>query len=130
MSDEKKGVFISHISDEAEVANRLKEFLKSTLGDSLEVFVSSDYQSIPGGEVWFDRIVAALMSSAVVLALISKESVDSRWINFEVGVGLGAGARVVPIVIKNLSKGEVGHPLSNLQVRALHDGKDVQGMIR
>ena len=126
----KKGLFISHISEETEVAGRLKGFLKKTFGEDCEVFVSSDYTSIPGGDIWFKKIVDALRSCRVVLVLLSKESLDAIWINFEAGVGLGAGAQVMPLVMKNLSKGEVGSPLSHLQVRALHDAEDVRGMIK
>jgi hypothetical protein len=126
----RQNVFISHITEEAPIAQSLKSFIAQAFGDKFRVFVSSDYDSIRGGENWFETIIGAMKSSDVVLVLVSKESVDRRWINFEAGIGIGAGARVIPLVIKNISKGGVGLPLSSLQTRDLHDPRDVEGMIR
>ena len=39
---QKEGVFITHITEEAPIANALKTFLLEVLGNDLKVFVSSD----------------------------------------------------------------------------------------
>jgi hypothetical protein len=97
----------------------LKHFLHKAFGDDLPVFVSSDYDSIAGGDVWFQTIIIGLKCSAVVIVLLSPDSNDRRWINFEAGVGVGANATVIPVVVHSLERGEVGHPLTNLQIRSL-----------
>jgi hypothetical protein len=51
------GIFISHIGDEAPVADALKAYLMRCFGPSLQVFVSSDYDSIATGEEWYRAIV-------------------------------------------------------------------------
>ena len=122
-------VFISHISDEKAVAAKLKSLVRQVFGKDFSVFVSSDYVSIPGGEPWFAKIVQSLKSVEVVLVLLSEHSSDSRWINFEAGIGLGAEAKVIPIVFRNFDKGDVGLPLSELQVRSLHDPLDVRALL-
>jgi hypothetical protein len=128
--DEKKpGVFISHVSDEAAAAAKLKSLIRQVFGRDFSVFVSSDYVSIPGGEPWFAKIVQSLKSVEVVLVLISEHSSDSRWINFEAGLGIGAEAEVIPIVFRSFDKGDVGLPLSELQVRSLHDPRDVRALL-
>ncbi|MBZ5538849.1 MAG: toll/interleukin-1 receptor domain-containing protein [Acidobacteriia bacterium] len=127
---EKSGVFISHISEEKEVASRLKSLLRNTFGKHFRVFVASDYRSIGGGELWFSRIINALQGVRVVLVLISDASVGEKWINFEAGVGLGANAKVIPLVIRGFSKGDVGQPLAELQMRDLHDPMDVDGLLK
>lgn len=123
------GIFISHITEEKAVANKLKSFIRQALGRDVGVFVSSDYISIPGGEPWFTKIVESLKSVKVVLVLLSEHSVDRRWINFEAGIGIGAEAKVIPVVFRNLDKGDVGVPLSELQVRDLHDPRGVRGIL-
>jgi hypothetical protein len=51
----------------------------------------------------------------VVIVLLSPDSLERRWINFEAGVGVGAEATVIPVVMHGLVRGDVGHPLTSLQ---------------
>jgi hypothetical protein len=125
---DKNGIFISHITAESAVARLLQTRFRDTFGEATLVFVSSDYGSMAGGEEWFPTIVNAIQRSMVVVVLLSKGSVGRRWINFEAGVGLGANRRVIPVVIDDLAKGEVGLPLSQLQVRSLNDSEDMHGL--
>jgi hypothetical protein len=50
----KSGLFISHIAEEKAVAQLLKDFLRTTFGTDLKIFVSSDYESIQSGTRWFN----------------------------------------------------------------------------
>ena len=127
---DKIDVFISHITEEKKTAIYLKEFLRESLGWGLQVFVSSDYESIGGGDIWFNRIVDALKSSPVEIVLLSPDSVSRQWINFEAGVGIGAGALVVPVVVHGLERSEVGHPLSSIQIRSVVDADNVRALIK
>jgi TIR domain len=122
-------VFISHITEEKDTAQKLKTFLCEAFGEDLKIFVSSDYRSIGGGKLWFHEIIESLIAAPVVLVILSGKSVERRWINFEAGIGLGSGSLVIPVVSPGLSKSNVGPPLSQLQVRALFDPADVQGLI-
>lgn len=122
-------VFISHASDERAAAISLQEFLSKAFGEGLKVFVSSDYHSIPGGKVWFTELLDALKSAPVTLLLLSQGSVGRRWLNFEAGVGIGAGNLVIPLAVTGFPKEDVGHPLSELQARSLSDPDDVSGML-
>ncbi len=126
---EKKGVFISHITEERKTALCLKEFLKESLG-GLQVFVSSDYESIGGGDIWFTTIMNALKTSLVEIVLLSPNSVDQPWITFEAGVGIGAEACVIPVVVHGLERRDVGQPLSSLQIRSLEDDANVRALLR
>jgi hypothetical protein len=126
----KHHVFISHITEEKETALCLKEYLRETLGWGTKVFVSSDLESIRGGEVWFKTIVDAIKDSLVEIVLLSPASIDRRWINFEAGVGIGKGLQVIPVVVHGLERSEVGHPLSSLQIRSLDDEENVRALLR
>jgi hypothetical protein len=126
---QKCDVFISHITEEKGIADSIKSLLTEVFGEDFKVFVSSDYRSIGGGKVWYSEIIESLTAAPVVLVLLSETSVERRWINFEAGVGIGAGSLVIPLVQEGFSKSKVGLPLSQLQVRALNDSKDVDGVL-
>jgi hypothetical protein len=123
--EEKNGIFISHITEERATALLLKDVLQQTFSRDLRIFVSSDYESISGGDVWFKTVVDGLKRSSVVIVLLSPDSLDRRWINFEAGVGVGAEATVIPVVMHDLDRDDVGHPLTSLQIRSLYSVKGV-----
>lgn len=127
---EKRGIFISHITEERTTALVLKELLQQTFSRDLPIFVSSDYESIGGGDVWFTTIVGGLKISSVVIVLMSPDSVERRWINFEAGVGAGADATVIPVVVHGLEQSEVGHPLTSLQIRSLQSVESVHALLQ
>src|SRR6185503_499030 len=87
----KKGVFVSHIAEESPIAVLLQKYIKLAFGSVLEVFVSTDKRSIEGGKEWWELIRHTLKHVQVVLLLLSDESVNRPWINYEAGVGDGAG---------------------------------------
>ncbi|HKX00609.1 MAG TPA: toll/interleukin-1 receptor domain-containing protein [Bryobacteraceae bacterium] len=119
MCGEKKiDIFISHFSEEFAAADLVERLLKSAFGEQLNVFVS---YKIPVGDQWFPTIIESLGSACVVLVLLSRQSVGKRWINFEAGLGVGADAKVLPYTIGDLRPGDVGFPLSPLQVQRLND---------
>lgn len=122
-------VFISHATAERGAALAVQKFLLAAFGEDFKVFVSSDYRSIRGGKVWFQELTEALTSAPVVLTLLSEDSVGRRWINFESGVGYGAGRLVIPLALAGFSKDAVGVPLSILQTRSLSDPEDVAAIL-
>ncbi len=123
-------VFISHIGAEAAVALKLKQLIQDTFGADLPVFVSSDYESIQSGEEWYRKIVESIKASKVVIVLISPESVDRPWINFEAGVGVGSNGKVFPIAIRGFRLGDLRPPLQALHARDIHDPNSIKAIIR
>jgi len=87
MSINKPTIFISHISEEKELATILKKHLENDFLELIEVFVSSDTESIFAGSNWLDSISSALRDACTELVLCSKASVNRPWINFEAGAG-------------------------------------------
>jgi hypothetical protein len=77
--------FVSHVSEEADVAARIKAALSRDFLGLLDVFVSSDTESIAAGEEWLRSIEKALQESALLIVLCSPASVGRPWINFEAG---------------------------------------------
>ena len=123
-------VFISHIAEDAAVASALKALLIGSCGDDLRVFVASDYESIRSGADWHGDIVNALKGSAVVIVLVSSVAADRPWVNYEAGVGDGAGVQVVPVTCRQLSKGRLRPPLGRHHARSAEDAEDIAALLR
>lgn len=123
-------IFISHFSDEAPIAVALKGLLETAFSDALHIFVSSDYESIKSGEEFFNAIIGGVKRAKVVIVLLSRESVLRPWINFESGLGKGSAGLVIPVVIRNYFKSNVPPPLNNLQLRDIHDSRDLDALVR
>jgi hypothetical protein len=114
-------VFISHISEESAIAVALKHQLLQIFSDGIDVFCSSDKQSIQGGDDWFGRINEALSTAKVVVALLSDTSRSRPWILYEIGVARGSGAKVIPLTVRNLNAGKLNYPIAGFQVWSIYD---------
>jgi hypothetical protein len=108
-------VFISHITEEKEIAQALKRLVESTFLNMIEVFVSSDPTSIKLGRKWLDEITHALKNCAVEIILASPESVKRPWINFEAGSGWIRDIPVIPLCHSNMVPAKLPAPLGSLQ---------------
>ncbi|EGR3304376.1 toll/interleukin-1 receptor domain-containing protein [Vibrio parahaemolyticus] len=114
-------VFISHITEESDVAKVLKDWIESTYLGNLEVFVSSDADSIPAGTKWLEEITRAITSSKIILLLCSQNSIHRPWINFEAGCGWAKSIPVIPICYGELTREKLPPPISALQALNLDE---------
>lgn len=108
-------LFISHISEEKEVAGLLKAFFENAFLGAIQVFVSSSEKSIPYGVRWLNQITDALQRCEMMLILCSRKSVQRPWINYEAGFGSGRSVDVIPICYAGQDKGQLPAPLSFYQ---------------
>ncbi len=108
-------VFISHITEEAELAGILKQHLLEDFLGLIDIFVSSDSTSITLGNIWMIDIDNALKTAQIEIILCSKESVKRPWINFEAGAGWIKGIPIVPICHSGLQLADLPIPLNMLQ---------------
>lgn len=108
-------VFISHISEEKEVAIAVKELIERSFLGLIEVFVSSDQHSISMGQKWLDQISAALKKCVVEIILCSPKSINRPWINFEAGAGWVRDISVIPLCHSGLDPTKLPMPLNLLQ---------------
>ena len=97
-------VFISHISEEALLAEELKDIVESTFLGQYSVFVSSDSESIRPGDNWLEKINSSIEDAKLMLILCSKMSVGRPWINFEAGCGWVKRIPIIPICHSGLTK--------------------------
>lgn len=129
MTIEKPTIFISHIHEEAALASELKSNLSRMLLDGVEFFVSSDRESIRGGDDWLIRIKEGLSHACIVIVIVSPRSVTRTWINFEAGAGW-LRQRVVPVCHSGLKPSQLPHPLQHLYSFDIEDPHDLRDLCR
>lgn len=78
-------LFLSHIHEEKDLATIVKSAIEGEFAGFVEVFVSSDGTSIPAGANFLKRIEDGLVNCIGALYLISPNSINRNWINFELG---------------------------------------------
>lgn len=114
-------VFISHINAESEVAVEFKALIETHFLGMIDVFVSSDGQTIQMGQKWLDSISTALNSCAVEIVICSPMSVSRPWVNFEAGAGWVRNIPVIPLCHSGISPSGLPVPLNMLQAAKLTD---------
>lgn len=107
-------VFFSHTTADKETILSIKEKVDSITGGAIDVFMSSDGQSIPFGTNWIHKVESGLMNSRLMFVFVSENSVSSGWVYFETGYAYSKGIRVVPIGL-GIDIGSLKPPLNMLQ---------------
>ena len=108
-------IFVSHIHEEAPLAEALKGWIERLFSGQVEVFVSSDDESIKAGEKWLSAIERVLSQVDLVVALCSKQSIARPWVTFESGGAWIKGVKVIPVCHSDMKKNELPLPLSVFQ---------------
>jgi hypothetical protein len=105
-------IFVSHISEEREVALALQRMLQEMFSGDVEVFTSSDSKSILPGSDWLQCIEGALAQADVVLVLCSRASVQRPWVQFELGAAWMRKLVIVPVCHSGMRAVDLPMPLS------------------
>ncbi len=122
----RKSVFISHISDETDIAQWLKARMDDHFLGSLDIFVSSDRSTIAAGRKWLDEVDKALKRADLQIVLCSRDSVGRPWVNFEAGAVWLRGMPVVPVCHSGLEPEALPVPLSMLEGISLTRAEGLQ----
>jgi hypothetical protein len=109
-------IFISHRSEARATAIQFKELLMRGSSD-LEVFLSSDWESIPAGSNWLQEIERALTTHTHFVALITQDA-DSRlpWICYEVGYARGRGLLPKIFVFGGIEPRNLSFPIAGIHL--------------
>lgn len=118
---EKPIVFISHITEEKELADKFKRLIETNFLGMIEVFVSSDEHSVAAGSRWLDNISDSLRNCSVELILCSPKSIKRPWINFEAGAGWVRGIPVIPLCHSGMKPSALPIPLNLLQAATISE---------
>ncbi|MDP8226703.1 MAG: toll/interleukin-1 receptor domain-containing protein [Candidatus Celaenobacter polaris] len=122
-------VFFSHSSKDKEYISELKKLIIDQTSGTIEIFQSSDGESIPFGKNWVHRIEENLSNAKIMFVFISPNSIKSNWIYFESGFSYSKGIRVIPIGILGIDVGSILPPMSLLQGFNLHDNEGLNNII-
>jgi hypothetical protein len=102
-------VFVSYSYADRPIAERLLTELRK-----VNVAGWMDASDLAAGEAVSTSIRNALAHSDAIVILLSARSLESNWVQFEIGAALGLGKRLLPVII-----GDVEAPLpeylSNIQ---------------
>ena len=92
-------IFFSHSSKDANLVLWIKKRLMEITGGTIEIFQSSDGQSIPLGRNWVHKIEEGLKKASIMFIFITPNSITSNWIYFEAGFTYSKDIRVIPVGI-------------------------------
>ena len=115
MEHTKPVVFFSHASSDAPTLTRLKRAFEEKTGGTIEIFLSSDGQSIQFGRNWVHRVEEAMGQAKLMVVFVSPESADSKWIYFESGFAYAKDLQVVPVALPGVDLSDLPPPLGLLQ---------------
>ncbi|WPP47051.1 toll/interleukin-1 receptor domain-containing protein [Pseudomonas sp. AN-1] len=117
-------LFLSHIHEEKDLAAIIKSAIENEFAGFVEVFVSSDGVSIPAGANFLKRIEDGLVNCIGALYLISPNSINRNWINFELGaiwirnaISIRASEPEIPLLPlchSGIAPSELPQPANNL----------------
>lgn len=107
-------IFFSHSSKDKDMIVSIKEKMVEATVGSVEIFLSSDGQSIPFGTNWLHKIEDGLKNAQLMFVFVTENSLSSGWIYYEAGFAYSKGIRVIPVAI-GVDIASSGAPLSLLQ---------------
>lgn len=103
-------VFISYAADDRSVAARVaKELAKGKRKGWLDI------KDIRLGQPWREEIDDALRSAEVVIVILTPESCRSQYLTYEWSFALGAGVRILPLLVTGMSLALLHKRLQSLQ---------------
>ena len=118
-----KKLFISYHSTDEPDAEDVAVHLESVFHrESLDVFMAARPESVRPGDVWSDKIIENLTDADALLVLVTLDTLNVRWINFELGFAWGRGARILLFCDRGIVPESLPLPYSLLQA------VDINGM--
>jgi hypothetical protein len=111
----KPTIFLSHITEESDLASAFRREIDTRFLGLVEVFQSSDPSSMPVGTNWLGNITNALRGCRAMLLFCSPDSVKRPWINFECGANWSRDIEIVPICHSGMRPVDLPIPISLLQ---------------
>lgn len=111
---DKPTIFFSHSSKDKELILPIKNKILDITGRTMDIFMSSDGQSIPLGRNWVSKIEEGLEKAQIMFIFVTPNSMKSDWIYFEAGYAYSKNIEVIPVGI-GVHIGELKAPLNLLQ---------------
>ncbi|MBX7046975.1 MAG: toll/interleukin-1 receptor domain-containing protein [Ignavibacteria bacterium] len=113
MEDSLPLIFISHVTEDAEIAKTIGDWIKQKYANSITTFISSE--NLSGGDDWWRTIRKNLKKADLILVILTKRALNRPWIYFESGGGYFLETRTIPLVLDINIKDDFKPPLSQFQ---------------
>jgi hypothetical protein len=126
----KPTIFISHITEEKEIAKSVKEFLESRFLKTINVFASSHEESLKLGDDWMGTIKKSMKDCKLIIVLCSPLSITRPWINFEAGAGWVRDIPVIPLCHSGLTPDKLPVPINSFQGGNLNNQEDISKVFK
>ena len=119
-------VFISHSSQDFEVASLLVDLFQRALGLSSEDIrcTSVDGYGMPAGVTVDERLRDEVHEAELLIGVITPNSLKSAYVMFELGARWGAEKAMIPLLASGTTPSDMGGPLAG--INALDGSKDAQ----
>jgi hypothetical protein len=117
-------IFISHAAIDEELALALKSHLQLCF-PGLDIFASSDPEDLQPGDLWVDKILAALETAKCVLVITTTRGLSRKWVWFESGRTWFNSVPLIPCCVGTLRKTGLPPPYSFLQALEIDEAADV-----
>ncbi|OQB13757.1 MAG: hypothetical protein BWY15_01606 [Firmicutes bacterium ADurb.Bin193] len=124
----KPTIFFSHSSKDKDVLLKFRNRLADITNGTLDIFMSSDGESIPFGTNWVHKIEQGLNDAKIMFIFITQNSLLSNWIYFESGFTYAKGIEVIPVGL-GVDIGILKPPLNLLQGFNLNSGESLNNFI-
>jgi hypothetical protein len=126
MKNSGRKVFISHSSADADIADALVDLLCTALPLRRADFLctSVDGCRLPGGALTSDTLRKELQSCPAFLSLLTRNSISSSYVLFELGARWGCGKHHIPLLAKGFAADLMKEPLK--EMNALNLAKQPQ----
>jgi len=125
---DKPTIFFSHSSKDRDLILPIKKKAEDITAGVLDIFMSSDGQSIPFGHNWVHKIEEGLSNAQIMFVFVTSNSINSAWIYFEAGYAYSKGIEVVPIGI-GVNIDQLKAPLNLLQGFNIMSGDSLNNII-
>ncbi len=111
---DKPTIFFSHSSKDKDLILPIKNKIENITANVIDIFMSSDGQSIPFGHNWVHKIEEGLNRTQIMFVFVTPTSINSSWIYFETGFAYSKNVQVIPVGL-GVNIGSLNPPLNLLQ---------------
>jgi hypothetical protein len=123
-------IFISHDSEEKDVAKHLSAFIERNFSD-INVFCSSRPKDLGAGKNWYNLIISAAMGSDLCFVMLTPDNVANPWLHFESGLLRGLKEdSIVPILFGGLTYSEIPATIKFHQAMDLNDSESFNAFVQ
>ncbi len=124
-------LFISHSSNDADVAEAIIDLLRAALNLSAEEIrcTSVDGYGLPIGSDTDDQLRKEIFDTKVFMGLISYDSLNSAYVMFELGARWGSNKYLAPLLCPGIETSILQSPLTSLNALSCSNNAHLQQLV-